>query len=98
MYDNNKNKESKVKKRKAILWSLLWANVAMAVVLFMTFLFQRYLYSQMLKRMFVDVQINPFIVAAGYLVGMLILWGIIYKYETKEDDIFDDPNQNHNIY
>ena len=98
MYDNNKNRESTVKKRKAILWSLLWANVAMAVVLFMTFLFQRYLYSQMLKCMFVDVQINPFIVAAGYLVGMLILWGIIYKYETKEDDIFDDPNQNHNIY
>ncbi len=91
--DMNKKKQ----KRKALWWSLLWANVAMLIVLLLTFLFQRYLYTELSAHALVDIEINPLVIMGGYIVGMLVLWGIIYKYETKEDDLFES-NENHNIY
>ncbi len=91
--DMNKKKQ----KRKALWWSLLWANVAMLIVLLLTFLFQRYLYTELSAHALVDIEINPLVILGGYIVGMLVLWGIIYKYETKEDDLFES-NENHNIY
>lgn len=99
--DKNKksaDSEKKAERKKALWWSLLWSNVAMLVVLLLTFLFQNYLYTQLISaNKPVDIEINPLIVGLGYIVGMLILWAIIYKYETKEDDLFDQ-NDNHNIY
>ncbi len=91
--DMNKKKQ----KRKALWWSFLWANVAMLIVLLLTFLFQRYLYTELSAHALVDIEINPLVIMGGYIVGMLVLWGIIYKYETKEDDLFEN-NENHNIY
>lgn len=100
MRDNTTNTDDKKKaeRKKALWWSLLWSNVAMALVLLATYLFQRYLYTQLISaNKLVDIEINPLIIGLGYIVGMLILWAIIYKYETKEDDLFDS-NENHNIY
>ncbi|MBQ8860122.1 MAG: hypothetical protein IJ015_02145 [Ruminococcus sp.] len=98
MNNNEINSEEKKRERKkALLWSLLWSNVAMIVVLLLTYLFQRYLYTQLSAHALVDVEINPLVVILGYIVGMLILWAIIYKYETKEDELFTQ-NENHNIY
>lgn len=93
----NDEMNKKKQKRKALWWSLLWANVAMLIVLLLTFLFQRYLYTELSAHALVDIEINPLVVILGYIVGMLILWAIIYKYETKEDDMFSQ-NENHNIY
>lgn len=93
----NDEMNKKKQKRKALWWSLLWANVAMLIVLLLTFLFQRYLYTELSAHALVDIEINPLVVILGYIVGMLILWAIIYKYETKEDEMFSQ-NENHNIY
>lgn len=94
----NKNIEKKKERTKALWWSLLWSNVVMGIVLLLTYLFQRYLYIQMAAHTLVEVDINPFVVAGGYVVGMLLLWVIIYKYETKEDEAMVDYNRDHNIY
>jgi len=89
----------KQKRKKAKLWSLLWANVAMLIVVGATLAFQYYTYTQKLKHATsVIIEINPFLMIGAYIVGMLILWRIIYKYETKELDVQEDPYQNHNIY
>ncbi len=94
----NKYNENKNKRKKARWWSFLWSNVVMGIVLLLTYLFQRYLYMQMAAHTLVEVDINPLVIAGGYIVGMLLLWLIIFKYETKEDELFDDFNNNHNIY
>lgn len=101
MADNtNVLEEAKKQKfKKAKLWSLLWANVAMLFVVGATLGFQYYTYTQKLKHATtVSIEINPFLMIGAYIVGMLILWRIIYKYETKELDVQEDPYQNHNIY
>lgn len=88
--ENNKNK-------KALWWSLVWANVAMILVLLLTFLFLHYVYQSLIAVTLVDIAVNPLVVALGYVVGMLLLWLIIYKYETKEDTYLTG-DENHNIY
>ncbi|MBQ2972219.1 MAG: hypothetical protein IJE16_06690 [Ruminococcus sp.] len=94
--ENKEKSESKVNK-KALWWSLLWSNVAMGLVLLLTFLFLRYIYQSLLTVTIVDIAINPLVIVLGYVVGMLLLWLIIYKYETKEDT-YPGGSENHNIY
>lgn len=86
------------KKNKTLWWSLLWANVVMLVVLLLTFLFQRYLYAQMSAHLLVDVEINPLIIALGYIVGVLLMWAVVYKLLKDEPNDFDSTTENHNIY
>ncbi len=86
------------KKNKTLWWSLLWANVVMLVVLLLTFLFQRYLYAQMSAHLLVDVEINPLIIALGYIVGVLLMWAVVYKLLKDEPNDFDNTVENHNIY
>lgn len=99
MRDNTTNTDTKKKaeRKKALWWSLLWSNVAMGLVLLLTFLFLRYVYQSLEAVTLVDVAINPLVVILGYVVGMLLLWLIIYKYETKEDTYLSG-DENHNIY
>ena len=96
---SNKNTTNdKRKVNKTLWWSLLWANILMLVVLLLTFLFQRYLYSQMTAYVLVDIEINPIYIAIGYVVGMLLMWGVVYKL-LKSDPIESESSfQNHNIY
>ena len=86
------------KKNKTLWWSLLWANVVMLVVLLLTFLFQRYLYAQMSAHLLVDVEINPLIIALGYIVGVLLMWAVVYKLSKDEPNEFDNTKHDHNIY
>ena len=95
--DKNTAKEKR-KVNKTLWWSLLWANVLMLVVLLLTYLFQRYLYTQMSAHLLVDIEINPLFVALGYVVGMLLMWAVVYKLIKTEPTDFDDSKQNHNIY
>ena len=95
---DNTPKVASKSKNKTLWWSLLWANVVMLIVLLLTFLFQRYLYAQMSARLLVDVEINPLIIALGYIVGVLLMWAVVYKLIKVEPAYFDDSNQNHNIY
>ncbi len=96
---NNQKQLDKKQRRKAMLWSLLWANVAMLFVVGATLLFQYYDYTKKLKyATSVSIDIDPVVIIVAYIIGMLILWGIIYKHETKEIEIKEDPYQNHNIY
>ncbi len=83
---------------KTLWWSFLWANVVMLLVLILTFLFQRYLYAQMTAHLLVDIEINPLFVILGYIVGMLLMWAVVYKLIKTEPLDFDDSKQNHNIY
>ena len=52
----------------------------------------------MSARLLVDVEINPLIIALGYIVGVLLMWAVVYKLIKVEPADFDDSNQNHNIY
>ena len=97
MSDKNTTNDKR-KERKTLWWSLLWANIVMLVVLLLTFLFQRYLYAQMTAHLVVDIEINPLYIALGYIVGMLLMWAVVYKLIKDEPVNFDDSNQNHNIY
>ena len=95
----NQEQLNNKKRKKAMLWSLLWANVSMMVVVGATVLFLYYDYKQKMKyATSFTFDINPWLLIIAYVIGMLILWGIIYKYETKEIVTVDDKNQNHNIY
>lgn len=98
MSDKTNNIKKKNSKKKTLWWSLLWANVVMLLVLLLTFLFQRYLYAQMSAHLLVDVEINPLIIALGYVVGMLLMWAVVYKLLKDEPDDFDSTIKNHNIY
>lgn len=85
-------------KRKSALWALLWANVVMLFVMLGTYFVMRYFYVRMISYAIVTVQINPVVIIIAYLIGMLILWGIIYKYLVSEPKFEEDTHQNHNIY
>lgn len=95
---NQNTVKEKRKSNKTLWWSLLWANVLMLVVLLLTYLFQRYLYTQMSAHLLVDIEINPLFVILGYVVGMLLMWAVVYKFTKTEPPAFDDSKQNHNIY
>ena len=99
LFVSNKNANNdKRKVNKTLWWSLLWANILMLVVLLLTFLFQRYLYTQMTAHLLVDIDINPIYIALGYIVGMLLMWAVVYKL-LKDDPVeSNDSFQNHNIY
>lgn len=97
MSDKNTTNDKR-KVNKTLWWSLLWANIVMLVVLLLTFLFQRYLYAQMTAHLVVDIEINPIYVALGYIVGLLLMWAVVYKLIKTEPVEIDDSNQNHNIY
>ena len=102
MSDNTQNKQDikDNKRKKAVLWSLLWANVSMLGVLGATVLFLYFDYRQKMKNYATSFafEINPIVIIVAYIIGMLVLWGIIYRYETKELVVKEDPHQNHNIY
>lgn len=86
-------------KKKAVWLSLLWANVSMLVVVLATVLFMYFDYKHRVKystSFSFEISFTPFIVA--YIIGMLILWGIIYKYESKDIVKDSQTNQDHNIY
>ncbi len=99
-----KNKDNKMipekkKKRKALIISFVIANLLMLAVIAATHLFQIYLYNQLATVSTVQILSNPVHIAIGYVVGTLLLFAIIYRYETKEPEkLSDELNQNHNIY
>lgn len=97
MSDKNTT-NGKRKVNKTLWWSLLWANIVMLVVLLLTFLFQRYLYAQMTAHLVVDVDINLFYIAIGYVVGLLLMWAVVYKLLKDEPVESQNSSQNHNIY
>ncbi|MBQ8539535.1 MAG: hypothetical protein IJ433_07775 [Ruminococcus sp.] len=97
MSDKNTT-NGKRKVNKTLWWSLLWANIVMLVVLLLTFLFQRYLYAQMTAHLVVDVDINLFYIAIGYVVGLLLMWAVVYKLLKDEPTQSQNSSQNHNIY
>lgn len=99
MKDNKKKMpKEKSKKLKAFLIAFVVSNVLMLVVLGATYLFQTYLYNQFSTVSTVQILSNPVHLTIAYVVGMLVLLALIYSYETKEDKLSDDINQNHNIY
>lgn len=91
-------KKGDKKRTKALLWSLMWANVVMLLVMVGTYFAVNYLYNSMKSYVVVLVNTDISAIIIAYIIGMLILWAIIYKYMVSEPVYKEDPHQNHNIY
>jgi len=75
-------------KKKALLIALVASLILLIVAVTATLLFDYYM--EYIKFDMVGM-------VAGHIIGFLLMFFIIYRYELKDDDGYSEE-QNHNIY